>query len=65
MWSALKCLAEALPVRPMSSDCACDSQRHDKTRAVVHPEGWDVTCLKCGERWVEWQLREAFTAAHR
>jgi len=42
MWSALKCLAEVLPVRPMSSDCTCDSRRHDKTRPIVHADGWHV-----------------------
>lgn len=52
-WSKL---VATLPEKPMSSDCACDSQRYDKTRAIVYDEGWHVTCLKCAAQWVEHQL---------
>lgn len=58
MWSRLKCLAELVDVRPMSSDCTCGDALHAGTRAIVHPEGWEVLCLRCGARWVEWRIRE-------
>lgn len=61
VWSKLKCLVErGVPVRPMSSDCACGHPRHDHTRAFVHPDGWDVSCLRCGARWIEWRLSDTF-----
>jgi hypothetical protein len=62
-WSKLKCIAEVVDVRPMSSDCTCGDPRHAGTRAIVHPDGWHVTCLTCGAEWVEYQLREVTAAA--
>jgi hypothetical protein len=46
-------------VRPMSSGCACGTERHDATRPIAHPGGWYVLCLECRREWIEWALREA------
>jgi hypothetical protein len=55
-WTKLKCLAEELPVRPMSSDCTCGDAFHGHTRAIVFEDGWLVECLHCGARWCEFRL---------
>jgi hypothetical protein len=43
----------AVEVRPMSSACACGTERHDATRPLAFPGGWLVTCLACRHRWLE------------
>lgn len=42
----------AVEVRPTSSTCGCN-ERHDSQRPMVFPGGWLVTCLVCGQRWLE------------
>lgn len=68
MWSELKCLAETLPVRPMSSECLCGDLHTNHQRAIAHDDGWAVECLSCHRQWVEFRLSEPgrpVAVAHR